>query len=122
MSDIVERLKANIVAPTLLSDAADTIESLRQQLSQREEELKKEELLCNDIFKSREALREELDRLRRELSAVKQKLEATEREWDEMYDGGNCSCHINPPCDSCTHEGNPIGLEETDEAWEPDNE
>lgn len=39
-------------------------------------------------------------------------------EWDDMYDGGNCSCHINPPCGCCTHEGNPLGLSEIPEAWE----
>jgi hypothetical protein len=33
------------------------------------------------------------------------------------YGNGNCSCHISPPCGSCTHEGNPRNLEETPEAW-----
>lgn len=41
--------------------------------------------------------------------------------WDFIdsygYDG-NCSCHISPPCGSCTHPGNPLNLEECDEAWE----
>jgi hypothetical protein len=31
---------------------------------------------------------------------------------------GNCSCHINAPCGSCTHEGNPRNLENTPEAWD----
>lgn len=29
-----------------------------------------------------------------------------------------CSCHISPPCNYCTHEGNPANLYEIDEAWE----
>jgi len=29
----------------------------------------------------------------------------------------DCSCHLSPPCGSCTHEGNPNNLEETPEAW-----
>lgn len=32
--------------------------------------------------------------------------------------GGNCSCHINPPCGSCVHPGNPLNQEEDDECWE----
>ena len=31
--------------------------------------------------------------------------------------GGNCSCHISPPCSSCTHEGNPRNLAEDPYAW-----
>lgn len=33
---------------------------------------------------------------------------------------GNCSCHISPPCGSCTHPGNPSNPSnqaEDDEAW-----
>lgn len=29
-----------------------------------------------------------------------------------------CSCHINPPCDHCTHPGNPDNLAENEGAWE----
>lgn len=32
---------------------------------------------------------------------------------------GNCSCHIRPPCGSCTHPGNPRNLEGDEDAWEP---
>lgn len=32
--------------------------------------------------------------------------------------GGNCSCHINPPCVSCAHPGNPLNQEEDGECWE----
>jgi len=35
------------------------------------------------------------------------------------YDG-NCSCHISPPCGSCTHPGNPMNQEEDESCWEPD--
>lgn len=31
-----------------------------------------------------------------------------------------CECHISPPCGCCTHPGNPLNLEETDDAWEPE--
>jgi len=34
------------------------------------------------------------------------------------YEVEDCSCHINPPCSCCTHEGHPSNLEETDDAWE----
>ncbi|MCK5615963.1 hypothetical protein KAR91_79610 [Candidatus Pacearchaeota archaeon] len=37
---------------------------------------------------------------------------------DEYADTYGCSCHINPPCSYCTHEGNPDNLENIDEAWE----
>jgi hypothetical protein len=30
---------------------------------------------------------------------------------------GNCSCHIFPPCGSCTHPGNPRNQEEDETAW-----
>ena len=28
------------------------------------------------------------------------------REFLDYYDGGSCSCHVNPPCSWCTHPGN----------------
>lgn len=37
-------------------------------------------------------------------------------QWKRDYD--NCSCFISPPCSSCMHEGHPLSLEETPEAWE----
>lgn len=33
------------------------------------------------------------------------------------YGTGNCSCHISPPCGSCTDEGNPRNLAEDPFAW-----
>lgn len=30
---------------------------------------------------------------------------------------GNCSCHLSPPCGSCTHPGNPVNQEEDEECW-----
>lgn len=30
---------------------------------------------------------------------------------------GNCSCHIDPPCFSCTHGGNPMNLVEQEDCW-----
>lgn len=33
------------------------------------------------------------------------------------YGDGCCSCHISPPCGSCTHPGNPSNQED-DSCWE----
>lgn len=33
------------------------------------------------------------------------------------YKDYGCSCHLNPPCCYCTHEGNPANLEEDCTAW-----
>ena len=33
------------------------------------------------------------------------------------YEDAGCSCHHNPPCGYCTHEGHPENLEGTPEAW-----
>jgi hypothetical protein len=38
-------------------------------------------------------------------------------DFHNKYDEGNCSCHINPPCNSCIHPGNPINQEEDDECF-----
>jgi hypothetical protein len=39
--------------------------------------------------------------------------------YSEWQDIGGCSCHLGgAPCQSYTHEGHPISLEENDEAWE----
>lgn len=35
-----------------------------------------------------------------------------------LYGGGNCSCHISPPCESCIHPGNPNNQAEDDSCWE----
>lgn len=43
--------------------------------------------------------------------------QAERDDFDRAYDGGNCSCHISPPCGSCTHPGNPRNQEEDDTAW-----
>ena len=39
-------------------------------------------------------------------------------EFEDFAERHGCSCHINPPCAYCTHEGNPENLLETPEAWE----
>lgn len=36
------------------------------------------------------------------------------------YERRGCTCFISPPCGYCTHPGNPLNLEETDDAWVPD--
>jgi hypothetical protein len=38
-------------------------------------------------------------------------------EYAVRYEDG-CSCHINPPCSSCTHPGNQINLVEQEDLWE----
>lgn len=46
--------------------------------------------------------------------------EADRAEFESYYGrDGNCSCHISPPCNSCTHPGNPMNQEEDDRCWEP---
>ena len=39
--------------------------------------------------------------------------------FERNYGTGNCSCHISPPCGSCTHPGNPRNQVEDDNCWEP---
>lgn len=35
----------------------------------------------------------------------------------------NCSCHTSPPCSSCTHEGHPLSLLESEDLWHwPNND
>lgn len=49
--------------------------------------------------------------------------EAAQEDRDDfvrMYGpNGRCNCHINPPCSSCTHPGNPH-CQEDDKFWEED--
>jgi len=56
--------------------------------------------------------------MKRKLNELGQKLH-DEFEIDRQMFGG-CSCHISPPCGFCLHPGNPSNLEETPEAWEPE--
>lgn len=47
--------------------------------------------------------------------------EEGENLYAEWLDMRGCSCHTGcAPCSTCTHEGHPISLEETDEVWEPE--
>ena len=47
--------------------------------------------------------------------------EEGENLYAEWLDMRGCSCHTGcAPCSTCTFEGHPISLEETDEVWEPD--
>lgn len=43
--------------------------------------------------------------------------EAEADDFRRVHGDGNCSCHISPPCSSCTHPGNPLNLEEDGDAW-----
>ena len=52
------------------------------------------------------------------MKVLKDWAEAERADWDALYDGGSCSCHISPPCGSCTHPGNPLNQEFNDDCWE----
>lgn len=39
-------------------------------------------------------------------------------EWKRKYEGDGCRCHISPPCNSCTHPGNPDNQAEDQECWQ----
>lgn len=43
--------------------------------------------------------------------------EVERAEFEREYAGGNCSCHISPPCGSCTHPGNPANQAEDESCW-----
>lgn len=45
--------------------------------------------------------------------------EDLQAEYDAVHPGG-CYCAVTtmPPCSACTHPGNPISIEETEELWE----
>lgn len=43
--------------------------------------------------------------------------EAESDDFRRVYGDGSCSCFISPPCGCCTHPGNPLNLEEDDDAW-----
>lgn len=43
--------------------------------------------------------------------------EAERDAFEQEYDDGNCSCHISPPCGSCTHPGNPRNQAEDESCW-----
>lgn len=42
-------------------------------------------------------------------------------DFEDEYANRGCQCFISPPCSHCLHEGNPLNLEETEEAWEEDD-
>lgn len=42
--------------------------------------------------------------------------QAERDEFEREYDGGNCACHLSPPCGSCVHPGNPRNQED-DSCW-----
>lgn len=44
--------------------------------------------------------------------------QAERDQFDSELSGGNCSCHIAPPCGSCTHPGNPLNQAEDEDCWE----
>lgn len=44
--------------------------------------------------------------------------QADRDDFHACYGDGNCSCHINPPCNSCIHPGNPINQAEDESCWE----
>lgn len=43
--------------------------------------------------------------------------QADRADFRSYYGDGNCSCHLRPPCGSCTHPGNPMNQDEDDSCW-----
>lgn len=39
----------------------------------------------------------------------------------DMSELDGCTCFISPPCNFCTHPGNPRNQDECDECWEPED-
>ncbi|WP_067097860.1 hypothetical protein [Marinomonas atlantica] len=39
-------------------------------------------------------------------------------DFDITFRDQGCTCFLAPPCSYCLHPGNPLNLEETEEAWE----
>lgn len=39
------------------------------------------------------------------------------QQWESEFGGRGCTCFISPPCNSCTHPGNPANQDEDDTAW-----
>lgn len=39
-------------------------------------------------------------------------------EFQAIHGDGGCTCFAAPPCSCCTHPGNPVNLENNDDAWE----
>lgn len=56
-----------------------------------------------------------INQLSRRLNAVGLSLQ---EDFDSLYRNRSCSCHRHPPCSYCTHPGNPLNLEESDDVWE----
>lgn len=44
--------------------------------------------------------------------------EAAQKDRDAYERIKGCSCHIAPPCGSCTHPGNPMNQDEDETCWE----
>lgn len=50
---------------------------------------------------------------------MRQLTERAQEDRDEFDSlDGSCSCHLNPPCYYCTHEGNPDNQEDNEACWE----
>lgn len=48
---------------------------------------------------------------------LKPEYEEKKEEFESLLDEICCSCHINPPCELCSHKGNPTNLIENEDAW-----
>ena len=49
---------------------------------------------------------------------LKKEFEKDKEAFEDMLENYGCSCHINPPCALCVHEGNPNNLIENPDAWD----
>lgn len=52
------------------------------------------------------------------MKRLKPEYEHLNYQFNRDFKDTGCSCFLNPPCGYCTHEGNPLNLEETEDAWE----
>lgn len=43
--------------------------------------------------------------------------EAEADDFRRVHGDRGCACFLSPPCNHCTHPGNPLNLDETPEAW-----
>jgi len=46
--------------------------------------------------------------------------QAERDQFNAQFGDGNCSCHLSPPCNSCTHPGNPQNQDEDESCWMPE--
>lgn len=51
------------------------------------------------------------------MKIMKEWAEIANLQFEKEYGWGGCTCFQSPPCGYCTHGGNPLNLEEDEDAW-----